>query len=265
MGHNLLMTPSASPGEAKRDSALVAAVDVAREAAEAEAGPGVVGEHTGVVMEDERLATHTFACLSPAYVGWRWAVTLSRAPRAKVVTVNEVVLLPGPDAIMAPSWLPWSERVQPGDLGPGDILPTSPDDVRLVAGFTGEDDLAGIDSLAPLHPGQWELGLGRVRVLSPAGRDDAADRWVEGDFGPTTPMARQAAAECSTCGFMLPMGGPLGQQFAVCANRMSPADGHVVALAFGCGAHSEVETEAEPQPATAFDELGWDPLELGHS
>ena len=61
------------------------------------------------------------------------------------------------------------------------------------------------------------------------------------------------------------IGGALGQAFGVCANVMSPADGHVVALAFGCGAHSEVETETEPRPDIATDEMGWDPLDLGHS
>jgi len=122
-----------------------------------------------------------------------------------------------------------------------------------------------VASPSPLQPGEWEIGLGRARVLSPLGRDDAAERWVSGDFGPTAPIARQSAAECSTCGFMLPMGGPLGQAFAVCANQMSPADGHVVSLAFGCGAHSETETEPEARPAAAHDELGWDPLDLGHS
>lgn len=265
MRDNLTMTPSGTQADAKRDAALVAAIDIARAAAREEAGDSVVGEHTGVVMEDERLATHTFECLSPGYLGWRWAVTLARAPRAKVVTVNDVVLLPGPDAIVPPSWLPWSERVRPGDLAPGDVLPTPPDDPRLVPGLTGEDDLAGAGALAPLQPSAWEIGMGRVRVLSPVGRDDAADRWVAGDFGPTTPMARQASAECATCGFMLPIGGPFGQQFAVCANPMSPADGRVVALTYGCGAHSEVEVEAEPHAAAAHDETGWDPLELGHS
>ena len=259
------MTPTATAGEAKRDAALVAARDIARQAAEAEVGTEMVGDHLGVVMEDERLATHTFACLSPAYVGWRWAVTLARAPRAKTITVNDVVLLPGPQALVAPEWLPWSERVRPGDLGPGDVLPTPPDDERLTPGLTGEEDLESVASQSPLQPGQWEVGLGRVRVLSPIGRDDAADRWVSGDFGPATPMARQAAGECGTCGFMLPMGGPMGQFFSVCANPMSPADGHVVALAFGCGAHSEVEAEAEVRPAAVADENGWDPLELGHS
>lgn len=259
------MTPTAASSEAKRDSALVSAVDVAREAVEAEVGASMVGDHLAVVMEDERLATHTFSCLNPGYVGWTWAVTVARAPRAKLVTVNEVVLLPGPDAIVAPEWLPWSERVRPGDLGPGDVLPSDADDQRLVAGFTGESEAEPVDDPGPLRPDAWELGLGRVRVLSPIGRDDAADRWVSGDFGPTTPMARQAPMECLTCGFMLPMAGPLGQLFAVCANELSPADGHVVALTFGCGAHSEIEAEAEIRPAAAQDELGWDPLELGHS
>ena len=257
------MTPVAT--EVKRDTVLAAAVVAARDAVVLEAGGALVGAHLGVVMDEERLATHTFECLSPAYVGWLWSVTLARAPRAKGVTVNDIVLMPGVSAIVAPAWLPWSERVLPGDLGPGDVLPAIADDERLVAGLTAEDDLESAGSQSPLQPGQWELGLGRVRVLSPFGRDEAADRWVEGDFGPTTAMARQAPSECVTCGFMLPMGGAMGQFFAVCANRMSPADGRVVALSFGCGAHSEVEVEAEAKPEVTTDELGWDPLELGHS
>jgi hypothetical protein len=259
------MTPGATTTEAKKDAALVAAVDVARAAAVEEVGEDIVGDHLGVVMEAERVATHSFACLSPAYVGWRWSVTITRATRAKLVTIDEVVLLPGPDALVAPEWVPWSQRVRPGDLGPGDVLPSAADDPRLIAGLTGEDELEAVASPSPLQPSQWEIGLGRPRVLSPLGRDDAADRWVEGEYGPTTAMARQAALDCATCGFMLPVGGPLGQAFAICANEMSPADGRVVALAFGCGAHSEVETEVEPRPEIATDELGWDPLDLGHS
>jgi len=259
------MSPAATSTEVKRDAVLVAAVDVARSAAVADAGDAMVGEHLGVVMEGERVATHSFACESPAYVGWRWSVTIARAPRAKVITIDEVVLLPGPQALVAPEWVPWSERIRPGDLGPGDVLPTAPDDPRLIAGLTGEDDLESVAALSPLHPSEWEIGLGRARVLSPIGRDDAADRWVAGDFGPTTPMARQSALDCATCGFLMTIGGALGQAFGVCANVMSPADGHVVALAFGCGAHSEVETETEPRPDIATDEMGWDPLDLGHS
>ena len=51
-------------------------------------------------------------------------------PRQKTVTVDEVVLLPGDDAVLAPEWVPYRERIRPGDLGPGDLLPTEEDDDR---------------------------------------------------------------------------------------------------------------------------------------
>jgi hypothetical protein len=96
------------------------------------AGADVVGEYSGVFAEDERVATHLFACLDRAYPGWRWAVTVNRASRAKIVTVSETVLLPGPESLLAPPWVPWSERVRPGDLGVGDLMPADEDDERLV-------------------------------------------------------------------------------------------------------------------------------------
>ena len=249
----------------KPDTFLLGCADVARAAAVEEAGADFVGDHLDAYMEDDRVATHVFACLNPAYLGWRWSVTIARVSRSRTATVNEVVLLPGDAALIAPPWVPWSERVQPGDLGPGDVLPTPADDVRLVAGLTGEDDLESVASRSPLEPGQWEIGFGRVRVLSASGRDDAADRWVRGEFGPTSSMARQASLECVTCGFMVPLWGQFAQQFALCANRMSPADGRVVALTFGCGAYSEVEVDAPVQQEIMRDDGGWDPVDLGHS
>ena len=86
----------------------------------------------------------------------------------------------------------------------------------------------------------FELGLGRARVLSAEGRDEAAQRWYDGENGPSSDIARKAPAPCATCGYFLPMAGVLRQQFGVCANDWSPADGKVVALDFGCGAHSDV-------------------------
>lgn len=250
--------------DAPDDATLVDAVELARAAAIEESDAASVGAHLGVAMEAERLATHLFECLSPAYRGWRWVVTLARAPEADP-TVCDVVLLPGPDSIIAPPWVPWSERVQPGDLGVGDVLPTASNDVRLVAGLTGEDDLEAVASESPLSPGAWEIGLGRARVLSPLGRDEAAERWHDGDMGPGSSMARHAALTCSSCGFLLTIGGPLGQAFGVCANRMAPADGRVVSLHYGCGAHSEVHVEdvapvLDEAPADADDVS-----ELGHS
>lgn len=221
----------------KTDAVLAAASELARTAAEEIAEPGTVGEHLGTVAEGDRVLTHSFACTATAYPGWRWAVTLSRAPRARTATVSEVHLLPGEGAMLSPEWVPYADRLAPGDIGPGDRTPYVEDDPRLEAGWeaTGEED---VDRVA-----LWELGLGRERVLSAEGRDAAATRWFDGDRGPASETARKAPKPCSTCGYFLPMSGALRSVFGVCSNEWSPADGSVVALGYGCGAHSEVDVE----------------------
>ncbi|AZK94753.1 MULTISPECIES: DUF3027 domain-containing protein [Streptomyces] len=262
------------------DRLCAEAVELARAAAEETAAPGVVGEHLSLVADGDRVVTHFFECKEPGYRGWRWAVTVARASRAKVVTLDESVLLPGPDALLAPEWVPWSERLRPGDLGPGDLLPTEADDLRLEPGYSGEDapppnsvltgtshDLAerveeedaeltdrrpadtvlnGRGAIASLAE---ELGMRRARVLSRYGLHTAADRWDE-SFGAKTPMAQAAPASCVSCGFLVPITGSLSQAFGICANEFSPADGRVVSLSYGCGGHSEAAVMPKPpQPA----------------
>lgn len=250
------------PSRSAPDAVCAAAVDLAREAALEIAEPGAagepstVGEHLGVVAGGERVVAHQFACTARGYRGWRWTVTVARASRAKVATVSEAALLAGPESVLAPQWLPWSERLRPGDLGATDVLPHVDDDPRLEQGYEATGDV-DVDAVA-----LWELGLGRPRVLSREGRDDAAERWYTGDFGPTSEGARAATATCSSCGFFVPVAGALRQAFGLCGNEWSPADGRVVALDFGCGAHSEtdVERQAEHAPAPVLDELGYDPV-----
>lgn len=239
----------------KADTVLLSAVAQAREAAEGIAEAGTVGDHQGVVMDDERLATHYFACSATAYPGWRWAVTIARVPRSKKATVCETSLVPGEGALLSPEWLPYDQRLAPGDIGAGDVLPYIEEDQRLELTLeaTGDED---IDEAA-----QWELGLGRRRVLSAEGREEAAERWYRGDAGPTSPVAEKAPAPCSSCGFFLPMAGALRSFFGVCANAWSPSDAHVVSLDHGCGAHSEVDLVREdPKPAEAhvLDEFAFD-------
>ncbi|MFV0462431.1 MAG: DUF3027 domain-containing protein [Nostocoides sp.] len=210
-----------------------ATIDLARQAIEDIALPGTVGEHVGYDEVEQRVGTHYFASLLPGYHQWRWAATVARVPRAKKATVSETNLLPGAGALLSPDWVPYADRLAPGDLGPGDILPYVADDPYLEAGFeaTGDEE---VDQMA-----QWELGLGRIRVLSGEGREAAATRWNEGERGPRD--AAKAPEACSSCGFFLPLPGVLRRSFGVCANGWSPADGTVVALDYGCGAHSEVD------------------------
>jgi hypothetical protein len=252
------MTPTLTrPTDA--DAVCAAAVDLARDALVEIEGPDRVGEHLGVVAEADRMVSHRFACLDRGYVGWHWAVTVVRASRAKVATVAEVVLVPGEGALLAPAWVPWDERLRPGDLGVGDLLPTPEDDLRLAQGM-GTDDVPEDVLDDPLSPPWWEVGLGRVRVLSGFGRDDAADRWYAGESGPSSPMAQAAPATCASCGFLVPLSGALRQMFGVCAHGMSPSDGRVVSLDHGCGAHSEAAVVPSQVPVSVgmVDEVGFD-------
>ncbi|RNF81875.1 DUF3027 domain-containing protein [Streptomyces botrytidirepellens] len=272
------------------DRLCAEAVELAREAAAEAARPGTVGEHVGAIAEGDRVVTHFFESAEPGYRGWRWAVTVTRASRAKIVTLAETVLLPGPDALLAPEWVPWSERLRPGDMGPGDLLPTEAEDLRLEPGFTGEDApppnsvvseemeqlaaveeadvTAGPPSGQPAAPGTIaalaeELGMRRARVLSRYGLHIAADRWDEA-YGAKTSMAQAAPGTCVTCGFLMPIAGSLKQAFGVCANEFSPADGRVVSLAYGCGAHSEAAVMPKPpRPAEpVIDETLVEPMPL---
>ncbi|MPZ62868.1 MAG: DUF3027 domain-containing protein [Propionibacteriales bacterium] len=250
-----------SPRTKKPDTVLIAAIDVAHQSLLETVDPDHVGEPCGFDVEDDRVVTHHFEAHVPGYTGWRWSVTLSRASRQRKPTVNEIVLLPGPDALTAPEWLPWRERITKGDLGPGDLLPTDEKDSRLVPAFLS-DEYTGVDPES-----EWldDLGLRRERVISREGRDDAADRWHSGDHGPDTDIARAAPAPCATCGFLVGLSGPLGTMFGACANEFSPDDGRVVAFDHGCGAHSQVRlgtaSPVEELPAPVLDTIGYDDLE----
>lgn len=233
------MTIPDAPPAAAPDTVLAAAIELARAAA-VEVGGDSVGEHLGVRAEADRVATHSFAATLPGYRGWHWAVTVARVSRVRTATVDEVVLLPGDQALLAPAWVPWEERVKPGDLSPGDLVPPpAEDDPRLVPGYLLSDDPA-VEAVA------FELGLGRERVLSREGRQLAADRWHSGARGPDTAMARHAPARCGSCGFFLPLAGSLSAGFGVCGNDITDTDGAVVSVEYGCGAHSQAQVELTP-------------------
>jgi len=245
------------------DATLAAATDLAREVLLELADPGDVGEHLGAVAEPaagkDKVVTHLFTCAVPGYAGWHWSVTLTRAWRQRKPTVNEVVLVPGTDAIVAPAWVPWKERLQAGDLSPGDLLPVEDEDPRLVPTWSfGDEDSADVlskEDKAQVRQVSGDLGLGRVRTLSPEGRDMAAERWYAGPGGPEAPLAKSAPATCHTCAFLVRLQGPLTEMFGVCANGLANDDGRVVSFDHGCGAHSEVKLARKQQPLPLPDHV----------
>jgi hypothetical protein len=255
---------SAAPNadHASVDAVLSAAVDVARAAVLEGTEASAVGEHREVRPAGPLLATHVFACLLPGYRGWYWAADVTRAPDSDHVTVNDVVLLPGDEAIVAPAWKPYKDRIRPGDLGPGDLLPPEEDDVRLVPAWTAGDG----EEQTPDRYFAREVGLGRRVVLSLEGRNQAADRWYAGEQGPDVPLAQQAPGVCGGCGFLVSLAGPLSDRFGVCANGQANDDGRVVALSHGCGAHSGAtvrrSASAQTLPDPVLDTVGVDLVDL---
>ena len=169
-------------------------------------------------------ATHRFAADVPGYSGWEWHAVVACPPGESTVTISELALVPAAQALQAPQWVPWSDRIQPGDLGPGDLMPPEPNDPRI----DGEE-------------------------LSKQGLDDALSRWRQGDYGPNSEMAKQAPLQCHTCAFFLAW----DRSFGLCSNEFS-ADGHVVHSRYGCGAHSRtrvVDPEAR-KVQEPFDDEG---------
>jgi hypothetical protein len=250
-------TPTADP-------TALAAVEEARAVLVEETGPADVGDHLGHEVEGDGVVTHLFACRRAGYVGWRWSVTVVTVDGGPV-TIDEVVLLPGEEAIVAPTWLPYRERIKPGDLSPGDLLPVADDDPRLVPVYSFGDDPLDDDEKAQVRQVARDLGLGRVRTLGPEGLDLAAERWHDGAAGPRSPMAQAAPDHCHSCGFLVRISGHLAPFFGVCANGDANDDGRVVSLDHGCGAHSEVRlakrNAPQPLPAPVWDTLTPDELE----
>jgi hypothetical protein len=211
-------------------------LELARSAAIADAGNSEsVGADVSVEIDDDaRVETYLFEANLAGYKGWRWCVTVAIVDKKSEPTICDVVLLPGPDALVAPEWIPYRDRIQPGDVGVGDIVPSALDDTRLVPSvhsLIADEDLDAMQV--------FDLGLGRARVMSIEGRDQASKRWYESDRGPQSPIAQSAPKPCSSCAFFLPIAGSLRAAFGVCANAISPEDARVVSVDHGCGAHSE--------------------------
>jgi hypothetical protein len=150
----------------KPDAFLAAAVDVARAAIEGIAPAEQIGRHLAAKSEGDRLVTHLFESKLAGYGGWQWYAVLTRNSRSKVVTVDELGLLPSEDSILAPEWIPWAERVRPGDEQGEDELPAA------AGAETPHGDGLAAGSDAPLD------------VLDAAGSNEAES---DGDFEDNEP------------------------------------------------------------------------------
>ncbi|PZE81731.1 DUF3027 domain-containing protein [Curtobacterium sp. MCBD17_032] len=69
-----------------------------------------VGSPVGTVEEGDGVVSVLFANRMPGYPGWRWTVSIAQV-EGDEPTVLEVELMPGDGSLLAPEWVPWSERL----------------------------------------------------------------------------------------------------------------------------------------------------------
>ena len=70
-----------------------------------------VGEFVGESSEAEYVTTYRFATTMPGYPGWNWTITVADLPDEHP-TIIESELMPAEGALLAPDWVPWSERLE---------------------------------------------------------------------------------------------------------------------------------------------------------
>lgn len=69
-----------------------------------------IGQYAGSVDEGEGVVTVRFESTLPGYPGWRWTVSLAIVDGGEP-TVLETELMPADGALLAPDWVPWSDRL----------------------------------------------------------------------------------------------------------------------------------------------------------
>lgn len=87
---------------ATRDLALAALAEITPAA--------TVGPFADYRVEEDGAVSLRFQNRLAGYPGWCWTVTVAQVDDAEP-TVLEVELMPGDGALLAPDWVPWTERL----------------------------------------------------------------------------------------------------------------------------------------------------------
>lgn len=93
------------------DAVLLASVDLAKDALREITPSRTIGEPAGYIVEADGVLSLLFECRLSGYPGWHWTVSLSRVDDESAPNVLEAELLPGERALLAPQWVPWSDRL----------------------------------------------------------------------------------------------------------------------------------------------------------
>ncbi len=147
------------------DAVLLGAREQARRALEEITGAQTIGTEAGHEVHDEHVLTLFFDAALPGYPGWRWAATLARVDEEPAVGVLEVALLPGEGAVVAPEWVPWSERLAHyRDMQGRQVADEIEASQAAVDELTDEDDLEDEDDLLDNDFSDFDAEINGVEI-----------------------------------------------------------------------------------------------------
>jgi hypothetical protein len=69
-----------------------------------------VGDFVSETDEGDYVVSYRFATTMTGYPGWNWTISIASLPDEHP-TIVESELLPADGALLAPDWIPWSERM----------------------------------------------------------------------------------------------------------------------------------------------------------
>ncbi|MBX3098605.1 MAG: DUF3027 domain-containing protein [Salinibacterium sp.] len=142
-----------------------------------------IGDFVGTTDEGDGVVSLLFASAQPGYPDWLWTVSVAQVEGAEP-TVLEAELMPAEGALLAPDWVPWSDRLAEykAAQAQSDEAPSEgdePDDDDLDDDLDGDDESDDDDDLDNdvLHGGD----LDGVDIDEPDLDDDDDDESDDDD------------------------------------------------------------------------------------
>jgi hypothetical protein len=111
--------------------------DFARQALVEVTPESTIGSPIGSVDNGDDVTTFQFGTTMAGYPGWMWTVTVAHLP-GETPTIVESELTPAEGALLAPEWVPWSDRME--DYRAAQVAAAEAGEVVEVDGDTDDDD-----------------------------------------------------------------------------------------------------------------------------
>jgi hypothetical protein len=110
----------------------------ARQALAEIARTDAVGELLSETAEADDVYTLLFQSTMGGYPGWRWTVSVAELAD-EAPTVLETELMPGEGALLAPEWVPWSQRLE--EYRAAQAAAGEPDETAQLSDDDDDDDV----------------------------------------------------------------------------------------------------------------------------